>query len=89
MRHFTGMMHSQVKILLQAISVSHIPWRVYVGYSTGHDMIESLRSKVELLEVRLETVSEGEGGRHLGMVWAQKLGFIGALSQLTAPTSAL
>ena len=52
-------------------------------------MIELLRSKVELLEARLETVSGGEGGREacrdgLGPdVW-----FVGALSQLTAPTSA-
>ena len=38
------------------------------------DMIESLRSKVELLEARLETVSGGEGGRHVEMVWAQTLG---------------
>ena len=29
------------------------------------DMIESLRAKVELLEARLETVSGGEGGRHV------------------------
>ena len=52
-------------------------------------MIESLRSKVELLEARLETVSGGEGGREAcrdGL--GPDAGFVGALSQFTAPTSA-
>ena len=39
---------------------------------------------MELLEARLETVSGEEGGRHVEMVWAQDVGFVGALSQSTS-----